>query len=327
MKPRRPTSALSASACERSLVPAPEVSVAPSPAPEADAAVMPAAEERVDAPGAGRGRRRELTWTFEQAPFGSTDVVISIPETADDAARFPVLIALHGRGESLKGSRRGARGWLDDYDLERAMARLGEPPLRKRDFQGYVGRDRLRRLNASLARQPYSDLIVVCPYLPDVLRRDMAFSAAEPLAAFIVDVLLPRVYAKTPALGTAASTGIDGVSLGGRASLLIGFNRPHAFGAIGALQAALDDSEVRRFAELGQRALGENPQLSLRLLTSKNDHFLRVNRQLASALSKRGVEPHYLRVLGTHSYRFNRGPGALEMLLFHDRALRGLPWD
>jgi hypothetical protein len=30
-------------------------------------------------------------------------------------------------------------------------------------------------------------------------------------------------------------------------------------------------------------------------------------------------------VLGTHSYRFNRGPGAYEMLLYHDRVLRGLP--
>ena len=30
-------------------------------------------------------------------------------------------------------------------------------------------------------------------------------------------------------------------------------------------------------------------------------------------------------VVNTHSYRFNRGPGAYEMLLYHDRALRGLP--
>jgi len=30
-------------------------------------------------------------------------------------------------------------------------------------------------------------------------------------------------------------------------------------------------------------------------------------------------------VVGTHSYQFNRGPGALEMLLFHSRVLRGQP--
>jgi hypothetical protein len=236
-------------------------------------------------------------------------------------------VALHGRGESLKGSRRGARGWLDDYELDRAIARLAKPPLKKRDFQGYVTGQRLRRINRELGKDPYAGLIVVCPFLPDVLRRDSAFENAEPLAAFIVDVLLPRVYARTPAIGTAGATGIDGVSLGGRAALLVGLSRPKAFGAIGGLQAAIDDSEISRFAELGARALKDNPALSLRLLTSDRDHFLRVNQRLSAAFSKKGIRHRYLRVLGTHSYRFNRGPGSLEMLLFHDRALRGLPWD
>jgi hypothetical protein len=278
--------------------------------------------------GAGNAaKRRELTWTFDEGAFGPTDVVLSIPLSADANARFPVLIALHGRGESLKGNRRGARGWIDDYDLDRAMQRLARPPLRARDFQGYVSRERLRRINRALVEQPYSGLIVVCPYLPDVLRRENAFKEAEPLAAFIVDVLLPRVYASTPALGTPASTGIDGVSLGGRAALLVGFARPRAFGAVEALQAAIDGSEIERFAELGARALADNPNLSLRLLTSDKDHFLRVNEQLSAVLKERGVQHRYSRVQGTHSYRFNRGPGALEMLLFHDRALRGAAWD
>jgi enterochelin esterase-like enzyme len=207
------------------------------------------------------------------------------------------------------------------------MSRLLEPPLKKKDFQGYVSADRLQRINRSLRGQPYAGLIVVCPFLPDVLRRENAFTASEPLAAFIVDVLLPRVYAKTPAIGTPASTGIDGVSLGGRAALLVGFTRPLAFGAIEALQAAIDASEVERFAELGARALDGNPGLVLRLLTSDQDHFLRVNQSLSSALENKGVRHRYLRVLGTHGYRFNRGPGGIEMLLFHDRVLRGQAWD
>lgn len=272
-------------------------------------------------------RRRELTWTFDDAPFGRTDVVISVPDSPDPSLRFPVLVALHGRGESLKGSRRGARGWLDDYDLDRAMARLLAPPLKKPDFQGFVAAQRLRRINRELAARPHAGLIVVCPFLPDVLRRDTAFENAALLARFIVDVLLPRVYEKTPALGTAAATGIDGVSLGGRAALLVGLSRPEAFGAVGALQAAVDDSEIERFVELGAGALASNPGLRLRLLTSDRDHFLRVNQRLSAALSARGVEHRYLRVLGTHGYRFNRGPGSIEMLLFHDRVLRGLAWD
>ena len=310
--------------CERSRQP-PPVFDEPRLDVDADTTAFASSSEG-DVAGVG-AKRRELTWTFDDGAFGPTDVVLSIPSSADASARFPVLIALHGRGESLKGSRRGARGWIDDYDLGRALGRLAAPPLRRGDFQGYVSRERLRRLNRSLAAQPYAGLIVVCPYLPDVLRRENAFKEAERLASFIVDVLLPRVYEKTPAIGTPASTGIDGVSLGGRASLIVGFTRPRAFGAVGALQAAIDASEIERFAALGERALSENPALSLRLLTSDKDHFLRVNERLSATLRERGVQHGYSRVQGTHGYRFNRGPGGIEMLLFHDRALRGAAWD
>ena len=310
--------------CERSR-PSPNVVDEPSAELGEDTTALASLHEEE---GAGPGaKRRELTWTFDQGAFGPTDVVLSIPTTRDESARFPVLIALHGRGESLKGSRRGARGWLDDYDLERALARVAKPPLRDADFQGYVSHERLDVLNKALVAQPYAGLIVVCPFLPDVLKRESAFTEAEPLAAFIVDVLLPRVYARTPAIGTPVTTGIDGVSLGGRAALLVGFLRPRAFGAVGALQAAIDESEIDRFAELGVHALADNPGLSLRLLTSDKDHFLRVNERLSGVLTARGVQHRYLLVQGTHSYRFNRGPGAIEMLLFHDRVLRGMPWD
>lgn len=271
-------------------------------------------------------RRRELTWRFENGPFGPNDVVISIPEGASPQRRLPVLVALHGRGESRKGNERGARGWIDDYELDHALDRLGEPPLGSEDFQGYVSGPRLRRINRELRAHPYDGLIVVCPYLPDVLRRGAAFERASAFADFIVDVLLPRVYAETPAIGTPESTGIDGVSLGGRASLLVAAARPRAFGAVGALQAALDGGEIGRFAELTARAAEQNPKLRLRLLTSQQDYFRRVNQRLSAALTKRGVRHQYLNVVGTHGYRFNRGPGAIEMLLFHDRALRGKPW-
>jgi enterochelin esterase-like enzyme len=235
------------------------------------------------------------------------------------------LVALHGRGESLKGRRRGARGWLDDYQLGRAVSRLDEPPLLESDFEHFVTSDRLVRLNEGLAEHPYAGLIIVCPFLPDVLKGESAFHQTAPLARFVVDVLLPRVYAETPALGTAASTGIDGVSLGGRAALLVGLTRPLAFGSVGGLQAALDEKELGRFSDLAARALEQNPRLVLRLLTSDEDHFLGVNEQLSAILSRKGIRHELTRVIGTHSYRFNRGPGSLEMLIFHNRVLRGWP--
>jgi enterochelin esterase-like enzyme len=252
-------------------------------------------------------------------------VVISIPSSADPGTRFPVLVAFHGRGESTKGSHRGARGWFDDYKLGRAMARLQQPPLLARDFEGFVTSHRLEQLNASLVERAYAGLIVVCPYLPDVLRRDAAFAEAEPLARFVVDELLPRVYAKTPALGTPESTGVDGVSLGGRAALLVGLTRPLAFGSVGGLQAALDESELDRFSDMASQAMAQNPRLLLRLLTSDEDYFLGVNQRLSARLARKGVPHAWAQLVGTHSYRFNQGPAGLEMLLFHDRALRGWP--
>jgi enterochelin esterase-like enzyme len=248
--------------------------------------------------------------------------VISIPE-GNPGQRYPVLIALHGRGESLKGSRRGARGWLDDYLLTRALERVQRPPLLASDFEGFVTEDRLRLLNAGLTEHPYAGLIVVCPFLPDVFKGERAFAQTEPLARFLVDVLLPRVYAKTPALGSPASTGIDGVSLGGRAAWFVGLNRPLAFASVAGLQAALDATELGRISEWAVQAKAQNPELVLRLLTSDDDHFLAVNQQLSAVLTRKGVAHELTRVVGTHSYRFNRGPGALEMLLFHDRVLRG----
>jgi iron(III)-salmochelin esterase len=289
------------------------------------AQVDPVVTPHPSAPTGIREAARELSWSFPEGPFGATEVVIAIPPRTDAQQRFPVLVALHGRGESVKGSRRGARGWLDDYQLARAVSRLSNPPLRAPDFEDFVGDERLARLNAGLLERPYSGLIVVCPFLPDVLKGSSAFRQAEPLARFIVDVLLPRVYAKTPALAEPASTGIDGVSLGGRAALLVGLSRPEAFGAVGALQAAIDEKELERWSEMAARAVSRNPRLVLRLLTSDEDYFLRVNEQLSSALTGKAVPHRLLRVVGTHSYRFNRGPGSLEMLLFHDRVLRGLP--
>jgi len=61
----------------------------------------------------------------------------------------------------------------------------------------------------------------------------------------------------------------------------------------------------------------------VRLLTSREDYFLVPTRTLGAELEQAGVENRLDVVEGDHSYEFNRGPGVYEMLLFHDRALRG----
>jgi iron(III)-salmochelin esterase len=264
---------------------------------------------------------QELRWSFEDPVFGPIPVVVSVPARQNKEQRLPVLVTFHGRGESKKGPERGVRGWLDDYGLERALGRVQRPPLTRDDFQGLVDGARLREHNERLLVQPYRPLIVVMPYLPDVLKRAEAFDNTARLSALIVDQLLEKVYAETPARAEAQHTGIDGVSLGGRASLLIGLTRPTAFGVVGALQAAIDESEIWTFTQLAQSALKANPELRVRLLTSRDDAYLDVNEQLHRSLNRAGVRATLDVVRGPHNYNFNRGPGCYEMLLFQEAAL------
>lgn len=264
----------------------------------------------------------ERTWTFATTAVGRMSVVVLLPERAR-GARFPVLITMHGRGEALKGPERGARGWVEDYELAARLRDLAEPPLARDDFKSFVTAARLELLNAALAQRPYRGLVIVCPYTPDMLAGENPLAKAEPLARFLVDELLPRVYRETPALGTAATTGIDGVSLGGRAAWSVGLLRPEAFGAVAGLQAAFDVKDAPGLAERAREAKLTNPALTLRLLTSEHDYFLAADRAIAQAVRAAGVPVHFSVAQGPHDYAFNQGPGALEMLLFHDRVLRG----
>lgn len=310
--------ALGAPACHKrpdratphAMVP-PRVIVASAPQPSASAP-------------APTGALREVVFEYSDSPVGPSNVVIAVPSHATKESPLPVLVAFHGRGESLKSPARGARGWIDDYDLKRAVERLTFPPLTSADFGGSIAPDRLKRLNEGLAKDGYRGLIVVCPYLPDAFHGDQAFDDGSRYAHFIVDEVLPRVYREVPAIGTPEATSVDGVSLGGRAALLVGWLRPNAFGAVAALQPALDSAEARPFAALAQRALAENAKLSIRLLTSSEDYFLEPTIELSRELHAHGVKHHTDIVVGTHSYEFNRGPGVYELLIFHDRALRGL---
>ena len=266
----------------------------------------------------------ELAWTFAATSVGPMSVVVSVPAHAA-GQKFPVLVALHGRGEAFKGPARGARGWVDDYGLPRAIERLAQPPLVPEDYGGAVDAARLGSLNQRLKQAPYAGLIVVCPYTPDILAGRRAFSAAEPLAAFIVDQLLPRVFRETPALSEPEHIGIDGVSLGGRAALLVGFARPKSFGVVASLQAAIDQSEIPPLVLQAGRAREANPKLGLRLLTSDEDYFLREIQALSAAFTNAAIEHSFVKVRGDHSYEFNRGPGVFEMLTFHNWALRAEP--
>ncbi|MBW2534470.1 MAG: esterase [Deltaproteobacteria bacterium] len=250
-------------------------------------------------------------------------MTVFVPQGASPEHHLPVLVALHGQGESRKPPSVGARGWIDDYWLARADARLRQPPLSSDDFLGMITPERLAKINRSLRERPFRGLIVVCPYLPDRFRKEAMYTEARLYGEFLVKQVLPRVHREAPALSAPAQTGIDGVSLGGRAGLLAGLGHAEHFGAVAASQPAIGKSQVERVTQLAVLARNRSPGLRLRLLSSQRDRFREVTLMLGASFAERGVDADVDIVEGNHSYELNRGPGAYEMLLWFDRALRG----
>ncbi len=242
-----------------------------------------------------------------------------VPTWGAADTRFPVLVALHGRGESLKSPAEGAMGWPRDYAMVRAFERLRAPPLRAADYEGLVDPSRMAAANASLAKRPFAGLVVACPWLPDVHQAATADIASY--ARFVLDVLLPRVRRDTPALTAPEATGIDGVSLGGVIAMRIGLSSPATFGAVGGIQPAISGDRDQEWTALAQGARARNPSLSLRLLTSRDDYFREAIIGLSQAWSLAGVTHEFAELPGPHDYIFNRGPGSIELLLWHDRVL------
>jgi hypothetical protein len=293
-------------ACSKKEPPAPRVTapVEPSPPPDAPPA---------------RGDVRVLQWDFEPSPGGSPRAAIVVPAWGGPDARFPVLIALHGRGEAQKAPEDGAMGWPRDYAMLRAIRRLCAPPLTEADLEGFVEPARLADINEGLARRPFHGLVVACPYMPDLNPRSPADVRAY--GRFLIDTLLPRLRREAPVRPEPEATGIDGVSLGGVTALRIGLTNPSAFGAVGGIQPAVAEDDATEFVDLAKAAIARRPSLKLRLLTSHDDYFRKAVGRISQAWRAAGVAHDFADVPGPHDYAFNRGPGSIELLNWHDHAL------
>lgn len=255
------------------------------------------------------------TWTFA----GDGRAVTIVPAWTKPDEKLPMLFALHGRGEANKGPALGVMGWPKDYALLRAIDRVSAPPLTTTDFEGMVSAPRLVAHNDALGKRPFAGLVVVCPYSPDVdLRKP---NQIREYADYFMNTVLPRAKKDLPVLGTPASIGIDGVSLGGALALRIGLGNAQEFGGVGSLQAAIGEDQVPEFTDLARAGRAKNPQLLLRLLTSDKDYFRRAIESTSASWRAAGIHHDFDEVPGVHDYPFNRGPGAVEMLLWHDRLL------
>ncbi|MBL9026289.1 MAG: esterase [Myxococcales bacterium] len=254
--------------------------------------------------GEGDGEQRALVY----APPGS--------------ASWPVLVALHGRGEAGRGVEAGARGWRDDYDLQKAVDALRSGEIRSEDAGHMLSLERLEALNRSLRAAPFVGLVIACPYTP--VPRGRAPEDAAPFARFLTDSLLPKVAEVRGGAVERKATGIDGVSMGGRYALSIGLTKTETFASVGGLQPAIQVGEADAFADLAARA-AERAPFAIRLVSSEEDPFLEPTRALASALDARKIVHRLVVTSGPHDYAWNRGPGSLELLIHHERVLRGLP--
>lgn len=260
---------------------------------------------------------------FDRNRGGPQKASVLVPRWGPPGTKYPLLIALHGRGEANRGLEVGAWGWIRDYWLDRTAIRLRHPPLNHQDLLGLSNTRYLDRLNKRIQTPPFEGLVVVCPHTPDILATD-DLDAAAPFAAFLVEHLLEEVRRRFPVIPTREATGIDGVSLGGRMALLAATEQPAAFGVVGTLQAAFRVGEVGAVASRVADAWGSDPHPgALRILTSDDDPFRPTLHKLTVALGGSGIPVRYDVVPGPHDYDFNRGPGGFDMLSWHDGALRG----
>lgn len=258
-------------------------------------------------------------------PSSLAAVVLSPSEPLQERAPLPVLFVFHGRGEALKGKELGMYGWANDYELTSALTRISganKSALRDEDFYGFVSPERLTEMNTALQRQPFRDMVIVCPYLPDFSLHN--FSEVRPYATRFkkefVDHLeeLERII-EAPIDRTRLS--IDGVSLGGLAALWIGSEYPATFAAVGALQPALFSRDAAFWSARLAKARSLAPALSIRLVTSEEDFYRGAVETLDRALSSNKIAHAFFLARGPHDYVFNRGPGAYELLFWHERTL------
>lgn len=217
-------------------------------------------------------------------------VVLGVPRGLGPSERLPLLVLLHGLGET-GDERAGAWAWFERYGLGTSY-------------------DRVFGAGDAGARR---GLVLACPYLP--ILRDAA--AADAYARALVGELLPRVCVEAPAVAAARGITIGGCSLGGRASLDVFLRSPESFGAWAGVQTAIDPAAAERYADRIASVAPPPPPAPMRQLfveTSSADPFRVGNDALSRALTRRGVANTFVAPPGAHDQPWLRRTGTATML-------------
>jgi enterochelin esterase-like enzyme len=244
--------------------------------------------------------------------------LVLTPRRVAPGDRFPVVVLLHGLGETWD-DKVGVRAWSERYGLLSADARLRRPPLTLPAPSKYLGAARLDAINAELVKKPYRGAILVCPFTPNVHKLSPEPLALDRYANWLVQTLLPAVRESAPAREDAASTAIDGCSLGGYMALEIFLRKPEVFGAVGCLQPAISERMAPLYAQLIRHTVDRVGPRGIHVATSNWDPDMPGHEALARRLGVLGVPHDYDVLPGGHDQVFLRERGTLETLLWHDR--------
>ena len=260
------------------------------------------------------------SWLVEEhvvpnAPAPLGPVVVLRPRHAR-AKKLPLVVTLHGRGETAKSPRAGAFGWANDYGLRTWLEAASDGPVGVDVLSGIGDPRVLARANARWRKHGAPDLCFVCPYYTDVeVHRP---DDARPLMEFLAERVVPWAQATLPVDPRPVATSIDGVSLGGYLALRTACAYPKLFRAAGGIQPAMNRADVAVWRRRLERAWHEHSALELRLLTSDGDYFQEGIDELHRVLGAAGHKHRYQRVHGPHDYLFNRTFGSLALIDFHE---------
>lgn len=248
-------------------------------------------------------------------------VVLLLPKHLDPGERVPLLVLLHGLGET-GDERMGVYAWLERYGLGTAYERLRRPPIARTSKRKDWTEIQLNELNQSLKARPFKGMAIACPYTPNIYQSKNPGAALDAYTGWIAGAVLPRARKESECIATSAAlTAIDGCSLGGYVSLEVFLRRPDLFAAWGGVQSAFGAHRAPSYADRIERVLAKEAprRIRLHLETSTNDPYRESNEKLSALLNTKGMANDLIVLPGYHDQPWLRESGTIEMLYWHDR--------
>lgn len=253
-------------------------------------------------------------FTIRSRYFPDAICAVSLPADYNEkpSTVYPMVIAFGGAGECSKSPRQGSLAWVSYYKADEAAKALASSHLSSSDFRGLVTREQLDKFNRLLKKNPYSGVILVCPYSP-LLTPHNGLEIPE-YEKYIMEELIPALCSHYRV--DRSRLGVDGVSMGGARSMYYGFKYPEIFSRVGSVQAAVGPF-MDTYRHLLNSKGNQIKKSSIQIVSSDLDVFLKSIEKFSSMLDSMGMRHSLLVLKGPHDYIFNQGPGSLALLSFH----------